>query len=194
MSNNDFYTDKYHAKLKNELDFYHELLDRNKKGMLNDKEKKILKIYYSFFNNEIVKVKILDLSKRWFHVDLFGLSAHMTYVSSFIPREEKQFIGLTIDSIVSKVNCEDFSFSVTRGSIIRNELGKVVITSRYRDTSELTKEGLENHTLFSTKFYCDDELEELFEDRKTKNKNYGASEADIMRALRNGHGEIFGFD
>lgn len=193
MKSYDYYNNVFEKSSKEQFDFYHELKQADIRKEITGEKKSLLKIFSSYYNEEVINIKILEFSRAGFNVDLFGMIAFFPYSQSFIPKNIKNVLGINLEVQIAKVNHKTKIFVVSRIKIAQKSFNYSYLP--------LSKNGCfdKNHeTIYDTVskyYYTEEELESKCSDfyYYKDMKHYPDYESIIMRALRNGEGDKFGF-
>lgn len=117
----------------------------------------------AFLNDKVVTIKILSTTKGGFIVDLFGVNAYLPMFESYIPKNEKEYIGLSLEVRIVRIDLDKNYIIVSRQPIIEK------------------------------RFYPLEDFFEKVHGRPIKSKYIGDAEDNIMSALEGGYGDVFGF-
>jgi hypothetical protein len=176
------------AKIR-EREFYQKLIETNRRSGSNKESKALFLIYSAYYNKTLINVTIKSKTIAGFIVDLYGKKAFLPQSVSFIPKKNAQIKDNEIQVHVVKVNSKELSFVVSRYKIVQELLGEKHLITRKDDIENNHDES--TYDSISKLFYTCDDFEE--QHSMKRREDGGESEEDIMRALKNGYGEIFGF-
>ncbi len=195
------YARQIEIEKKLESDFYQKLIQDEKSGLLDNNRRLILNIFNAFHKKEKIEITILKFGKGGFIVELLGIQAFLPYSASYINRNSESILGSKLDANVIKVKIKPLKIIVARHLIVEKEFnGKELLLSH--DIEELNQEQYEDYKKQSEIYFSDEEIvgkakEELYNleiERKRRYKGEAISEGDIMQALDDGFGYLFGYD
>lgn len=148
---------------KNNVKAYLKSIETEDIAELDNLATAMIQICKLYITNKEVIVKVLSTTKDGFIVDLNGINAFLPMVEAYIPKTEKNYIGLLLSVQISRIFLDDNCVIVSRKEIIEKN------------------------------YYPLEDFFQKVHGRPIRSKYIGDSEDNIMNALSGGYGDVFGF-